>query len=353
MVGGLRPCSDASAGEGAALLFAGRIGLLRSTVMSPHHQEFLGDQIPPDTLAEVQARRPVLGTGARPDELQEVAMHRVSYVPSTDAPQVRVERVEGESLWRVAVPVDSHFNGVRPLRALRRVPAETIAREIDSKTSFTGFRPSWSDIVYVPRRPALDRSDLLRRFNGTRVTPLWVFGRDDRWAFRDPAWPWGLVGRIFNSEGYSGTGALVGDRIVVTAGHMVPWKGKDPWMRFVPAYYDGTSLYGAGVESDAAEAYGIDTGGHVAGYDWAILRLFDPLDSWLGYFGYNGYAEPWEDQPWWSVIGYPGAIANANRPSFQGGVSVTDLDSDDAGGAELESDTADISSGDSGGPMFG
>ena len=41
------------------------------------------------------------------------------------------------------------------------------------------------------------------------------------------------------------------------------------------------------------------------------------------------------------------------RPSFQGGITVSDLDSDDDGGAELESDTADVSPGASGGPMFG
>ena len=62
----------------------------------------------------------------------------------------------------------------------------------------------------------------------------------------------------------------------------------------------------------------------LAGYDWAVCRLYNPLGSWLGYFGYNGYSDSWDNQPYWSIIGYPGAIANAERPSFQGGINVND-----------------------------
>ena len=191
----------------------------------------------------------------------------------------------------------------------------------------------------------------MKRINGRRVTPLWVFGNDDRWQFRDASWPWGLVGRVFNNRGQSGSGTLVGNRIVITAGHMVPWGDNPWWMLFVPAYYDGTSLHGAGVQSHISDARGYDS--NVSGYDWAVLRLYEPLGSSLGYFGYNGYSDSWNDQPWWSIIGYPGAVANAMRPSFQGGITVGDTDSDSNGGEELESGTADISPGDSGGPMFG
>jgi V8-like Glu-specific endopeptidase len=193
----------------------------------------------------------------------------------------------------------------------------------------------------------------MRRFNGKRVEPLWVFGNDDRWQFRDPAWPWGLVGRVFNSRGESGTGALIGDRLVMTAGHMVPWGDNPWWMLFVPGYYDGVSLHGAGVQSYVSDARGYDVHGDVTGYDWAVLRLYNPLGNSLGYFGYNGYSDSWNNQPFWSIVGYPGAIANAMRPSFQGGITVDDTDGDSNGGEELESETADLTPGNSGGPMFG
>lgn len=315
---------------------------------------FIGDQNAPDPLTEVHARRPLLGTGKVPKELSDLATQRSTYLTASGnrKPTVKVERVRGEDVWRIDYPVGD-LQGHRPGREAARVAGETILKETDARVSYVGSRPDWADALYVPRRPAAERPELLRRFDGRRVTPLWVFGQDDRWQFRDPSWPWGLVGRIFNNQGYSGTGALVGDRLVVTAGHMVPWNSNPWWMRFVPAYYDGTSLHGAGVESYVSDARGYDPGGSPTGYDWAILRLYEPLGRSLGYFGYNGYAESWENQPWWSIIGYPGAIANAMRPSFQGSVTVSDLDGDNNGGAELESDTADVTPGDSGGPMFG
>jgi hypothetical protein len=123
-------------------------------------------------------------------------------------------------------------------------------------------------------------------------------------------------------------------------------------MRFVPAYFDGSSLHGSGVESFVSDWRGFDPGDEVAGYDWALLRLYEPLGAWLGFFGANGYDDDWEDQPYWTVLGYPGAIAGGQRPSFQSGVSVFDDDSDSNGGQELET-RADMGPGNSGGPMFG
>jgi V8-like Glu-specific endopeptidase len=323
--------------------------------MSLRRLEFIGDQTPPDAPSKVHARRPLFGQGERPQELLERARHRSYYIPAGDAgkPQVRIERVDDEEIWRIDFPVDPTLVGARPGREATRVSPQSILEETDNQVPFTAMRPQWADLLYVPRRAAVEHHSLLRRFNGRRVRPLWVFGNDDRWQFRDPAWPWGLVGRIFNNQGFSGTGALIGDRLVITAGHMVPWGDEPWWMTFVPAYYDGTSLHGAGVESYVSDARGYDPHGNVTGYDWAVLRLYEPLGRWLGYFGYNGYSEDWEDQGYWSIIGFPGAVANAMRPSFQGSITVSDLDSDDNGGAELESDTADISPGDSGGPLFG
>ncbi len=316
---------------------------------------FLGSHDAPDPLSAVHSRRPILGSGKQPKDLIELAKTRSYYIDSKEKPVAAVEQVgKGDQrVWQVTLPADNQLLGARPGVTLRREKPESILREVDKSVSFTGYRPDWTDALFVPRRTAPDQPAVLRRFNGRRVTPLWVFGQDDRWQFRDPSWPWGLVGRVFNSRGFSGTGALVGDRIVVTAGHMVPWGDKSWWMLFVPAYYDGASLHGAGVQSYVSDARGYNVDGNVTGYDWAVLRLYNPLGSSLGYFGYNGYSDSWDNQPYWSIIGYPGAIANAMRPSFQGGITVDDTDGDSNGGEELESETADLSPGDSGGPMFG
>jgi V8-like Glu-specific endopeptidase len=316
---------------------------------------FLGDRDRPDPLSAVHARRPILGSGKPPNDLLELARTRRYYVRSKEKPSASIEALgKGDKrIWEVSLPAGDELRGARPGVTQRREKPEIILKEVDRKASYSGSRPDWADTLFVPRRIATGAQPVLRRFSGRCVTPLWVFGTDDRWQFRDPAWPWGLVGRVFNNQGYSGTAALIGDRLVMTAGHMVPWGDNPWWMRFVPAYYDGASLHGAGVESYVSDARGYDVHGHPAGYDWAVLRLYNPLGSWLGYFGYNGYSDSWNDQSYWSIIGYPGAIANAERPSFQGGITVTDTDGDSNGGEELESETADTSAGDSGGPLFG
>ncbi|MCX6232958.1 MAG: trypsin-like serine protease [Bacteroidetes bacterium] len=192
----------------------------------------------------------------------------------------------------------------------------------------------------------------MKRFNKRAIDPLYVFGSDDRWAFRDSSWPWGLVGKVYTSSGWTGSAALIGDRLIATAGHVVPWHDNPWWMRFVPAFYDGVSLHGIGVESYISDAKGYDVDGSVTGYDWAVCRLYEPLGSYLGYFGYNGYSDDWENDPYWSIIGYPSAIAGAQRPSFQGSITSDDTDGDSNGGLEIET-KADLTPGNSGGPMFG
>ena len=145
---------------------------------------------------------------------------------------------------------------------------------------------------------------------------------------------------------------MISHNTIITAGHVVPWGDSPWWMRFVPAYYDGVSLHGVGVESYVSDAYGYDVHGNVVGYDWAVCKLYNPLGNSLGYFGYNTYDDNWEDKPYWSIIGYPGAVAGGNRPSFQGGITVEDDDEDSHDGQELETE-ADLTPGNSGGPMFG
>jgi V8-like Glu-specific endopeptidase len=195
----------------------------------------------------------------------------------------------------------------------------------------------------------------LRRLNGRRVRPLYIFGPDDRRVYQDSSYPWHCVGKLYNSDGFVGSAALVSANAIVTAGHMVPWNGISAgswWMRFVPDYFDGQSLLGAGVESYVSDVNGYNTGGNVAGYDWAVGKLYTRLGDSLGWFGYNGYSSDWEDQNLWTVAGYPGDVAGGERPSWQGGISIHDDDGDSNGGQELESQTADVNHGDSGGPIW-
>ena len=315
--------------------------------------QFIGDHGAPAPLSAIRKRRALLGTGAMPEALRTLAAARILYseTDSKEKPQVQVTSVEGggQPLWRIAVPVSDRLRGARPGQSLERHPSKKFLEEIKESPSFRSFRPDWIDALPLPRL-VLDKStQMLRRFDGRRVQPLWVYD-SARYAFEDSSWPWGLVGRIFNNRGASGTGCLIGDRLVLTAGHMVPWGDSPWWMRFVPAYFNGSSLFGAGVESYTSDARGYNTGG--TGYDWAILRLYEPLGQSLGYFGYNSYSDGWNDLPVWSNIGYPGDIDNAEEPAFQQGFTINDTDGDDNGGEELETENCDLYFGNSGGPCF-
>jgi hypothetical protein len=120
-------------------------------------------------------------------------------------------------------------------------------------------------------------------------------------------------------------------------------------MKFVPAYYDGASTLGTGVYSWVSDAHGYND--PVSAWDMAVLRLYTPLGNSYGYFGTKAYSSSWEGGNYWTLAGYPGAVAGANRPSRQMWWPVVDDDGD--GAADKLEYYADSSPGDSGGPVFG
>jgi hypothetical protein len=132
---------------------------------------------------------------------------------------------------------------------------------------------------------------------------------------------------------------------------MVPWESNGGVMRFVPAFFDGTSTMGAGAQSFATTAMAWEVLHNVSAYDFAVLRLQNPIGDGIGWFGSQIYDPAWNDDPRWQLIGYPGALAGGQRPSSQAGIAVLDVDSD-GDAAELEHH-GDSTPGDSGGPLFG
>lgn len=283
---------------------------------------FHGDTHRPSLPHELAATRPVLGSGQVPEELRRLSERQV------DEPQL------GKS---------GEFR-----------PAADFLAEIDPQVDYRAYRPDWVDALPFPRTVPSDTGQPLRRLDGRRlVRPFTTrFPPEQRQVYRDASYPWGLVCKLFTSDrpGGAGSAALVGNRVAVTAAHCVP-RTSSWWMRVVPAYYEGTSLHGAHVQSYVSDWRAFDTGNEVCGYDWAVLRLYEPLGSWLGFFGTNGYDDDWEDQAYWRSAGYPSAI-DSQRPSWQDWTSVFDDDSDSNGGMELET-RADLSPGNSGGPYWG
>ena len=111
------------------------------------------------------------------------------------------------------------------------------------------------------------------------------------------------------------------------------------------------------MESYVEYARGFADRDSVAGYDWAILKLFEPLGEWFGYLGYNGYHSDWNGSAVWTTVGYPHSLGAppveipSDRPSCQFFVAVTDDEDDDHDGLELET-YSDMSGGNSGGPIW-
>jgi V8-like Glu-specific endopeptidase len=199
----------------------------------------------------------------------------------------------------------------------------------------------------------------MHRVDGRLFEPHYgVFGADNREVYYPSGYPWTCIGKIFVWDDFSqpfpawsGSGVLIGPRVVLTAGHMAPW-GSNNWaMQFIPAFYDGGSTLGASVGSYVSDYWGYDTGDHVSAWDMLVLRLYTPLGNTYGYFGTKDYSSSWEGGNYWTLAGYPGAVAGANRPSRQMWWPVLDDDSD--GSAEEVEYEADATDGNSGGPVFG
>lgn len=255
--------------------------------------------------------------------------------------------------WEIDIDKDVALGQIgEKMQAISSMPTKYNIKEIVPNI------PSWSGINYHPKISGPSKISTLKRTNGRRITPHYVFhDPDQRQVFVPEGYPWRCIGKIFvwndarsTSPIGTATGALVGRNIVVTASHVCPWKNTGSWMmKFVPAYYDGDSKLGKGVSSFVQNCYGYKI--HEAGEDMAVLKLYNPLGDTLGCFGYKTYTDNWEDGDYWTKTGYPGLVAKGERPSRITWFPI--IDDDDSGeGVELEY-RVDASGGDSGGPVFG
>lgn len=327
----------------------------------PNKQDRLEAEAAPMTIEEFvhldnQADREI------PDELQRLQKHiprYISTIKSGQRPNLRLEQVSGDrrNNWKLNMEEEFVLGRIGEEREAIKPPSEE-ERTINEAVTLEPHKPDWSGIAYHPKIAGSGVPSVTRRTKGKKITPHYIFGNEDRQVYYPNTYPWRCIGRVFvwiNAANpifmWSGTGALVGRNVVLTASHVCPWFSKLglPWMmQFVPAYYDGTSLMGSGVSSFVQSYRGYQD--HGQGDDMATLKLYTPLGDSLGYFGYKTYHDSWEGGCYWTKCGYPGAIASANRPSRVTWFPIIDDDNDGAG-VELEY-RADSSKGDSGGPVF-
>lgn len=280
----------------------------------------------------------------------------------------------GEGIERAVSDADRHADSFSlalpasvkvglPGRTLEVFDREAIRAAVGDIRHVEGYRPEWADLIYHPKIAAKPPRKRMRTFDGRRVTPLqnqeFIYGPDDRHIYYPSGYPWQCIGKVDiypNGESDNptewGTGVLIGDRIVLTAGHVAaaPSDPHDWKMRFTASMYNGSSVSGPGAVSYVSDSQWWGDG--VSGHDIGLLRLYEPLGTSLGYFGAKTYDSSWNNGGYWILSGYPYDIANANSPSRQFGIAVLDEDSDNENSAELEHH-GDTASGDSGGPFFG
>jgi V8-like Glu-specific endopeptidase len=311
----------------------------------------------PDELAAVADIAP---TEAVPEHVASALATPRLYIHGDSEPGRPKAVQEGSSrhsAWSVELPPGAFLG--RPGASGERL--DRSSHKLPHATHTSGMRPAWAAQSVQSRRASETFIHTAKqRIKGAQVEPYYgVYPPDQRQVYLPNSYPWRCIGRIFTWTNWAGgggwtwwgSGVLVGPRHVLTAGHVCPW-GSSSWaMRFVPSYWNGSPLLGPGAQSWTSDFRGWNTNDTVAANDFAVLRLYDPIGPWLGWMGTKVYDSSWNGGPYWTLAGYPGAIAGAQRPSDQSGIPVLDTDND--GDAQEIEHHGSATAGDSGGPFFG
>ncbi|MEM9911483.1 MAG: trypsin-like serine protease [Pseudomonadota bacterium] len=186
-----------------------------------------------------------------------------------------------------------------------------------------------------------------------------IFGSDDRYLFFDRSYPWRTTGRV-RTAGGTCAGCTIGPRLVLTASHCINWSTDGTsagWITFSPGFYDGDQPWGEIAATQIIywnPALGLLSDQETA-FDYAVLVMEEEIGNVVGYPGYRTYNDDWNGGAFWQIIGYPGDLSGAQRPSFQGDAPISSVQDRSLNGQTgfVMGHFNDITPGNSGGPCWG
>lgn len=210
-----------------------------------------------------------------------------------------------------------------------------------------------SDLLSFDAIESLPPSTGAVNLAGRRFTERDIIGADNRVVVNNASFPYSAIGRVLRSDGAYCSGSLVGDRVVATASHCIPWGQPSISMVFQPDYYDtdrfpSTSVTDVAYVIQQPSNSSFDSSPCGMQKDFALLKLSTALSSTLG--GYFGVSSATGSGLVHS--GYPDDLASGKRPYQQTGLTGTVSNSVKCDSTGPISTTADAVGGQSGGPLY-
>jgi V8-like Glu-specific endopeptidase len=326
------------------------------------------DEFPAPLTTRRLARLNPLAPEAKPPD--QVALNLATLrLPRGATPTVSKRRgVPGAYDVRVQLP-GSALGRRAPFESLpvERLTERKLAKR-PRKVTPNGLRPDYLPVVFRPEKVALKLSERAappadfeyRRDGELLDRPTNVFPPDERYIYQDTSFPWCTLGRVDTPLGTC-TGCTIGPRLLLTGDHCIQWNsdGTAGWVRFRPAYYNGSAPFG---EAWATRVifWQKNTGGdglsdQETAFDYVVCVLDARMGNVVGYPGYRDYSDSWNGGSYWQHMGYPVDLSGAERPAFQGSCVISSVGSESASGQTgyVLGHFNDVVPGHSGGPVWG
>jgi V8-like Glu-specific endopeptidase len=293
-----------------------------------------------------------LGTFRLPERVVPTVVQMESH---TDVFQVRIDlpgRVLGQR---------TPYDRIPTLELDREKLKEIAIEEVKPE----GLRPLHLPVAFLPTKVKLTLAERARppfdfKYPEGVDRPTNVFAPDQRYIYNDTTFPWCTVGRVDTPLGTC-TGYTIGPRLLLTANHCIQWNsdGTAGWVRFRPAYYNGSAPFG---EAWATRViWWMQTNGgngltdNETAFDYVVCVLDTRMGDVVGYPGYRTYADSWNGGSYWQHMGYPSDLSGAERPAFQGQCVISTVQDESTAGQTgyVLGHFNDVVGGHSGGPVWG